>query len=100
VHKTPHALLSSIKKEPTIHHTPPCSPTSISTATSMMDKYHYNPNKSIVHVVNNVVNELPDFPAIARYIQNQAKCFVGSGLTEAQLFREFFGTSVRVVKLL
>jgi hypothetical protein len=54
----------------------------------------------MVHVVNNIVNKLPDFPAIARDIQNQAKCRVGSGLTEARLFRKFFGTSVRDVELL
>ncbi len=54
----------------------------------------------MVHVVNDVVNELPDFPAIARDIQNRAKRCVGSGSTEARLFLKFFGTSVRVIKLL
>jgi hypothetical protein len=66
----------------------------------MMDNNHYNPNKSMVHVVDDIVNKLPNFPAIARDIQNRAKRCVGSGLTEARLFREFFGTSVRVVELL
>ncbi len=66
----------------------------------MMDNDHYDPNESMVHVVDNVVNELPDFPAIARDIQNRAKRCIGSGLTEARLFCEFFGMSVRVVELL
>jgi hypothetical protein len=100
VHKTPHALLSPIKKEPTIHHIPPHPPSSISSATSMRDNDHYDPNESMVHIINDVVNKLPDFPAIPRDIQNQAKRCVGSGLTEARLFREFFGTSVRVIELL
>jgi hypothetical protein len=50
----------------------------------------------MVHVIDDVVNELPNFPAIVRDIQNRAKRCVGSGLTEARLFREFFGTNVRV----
>ncbi len=66
----------------------------------MMDNDHYDPNKSMVHVVNDVVNKLPDFPAIARDIQNQAKRCIGSRLMEARLFRKFFGISVRVVELL
>jgi hypothetical protein len=66
----------------------------------MMDNNHYNPNESMVHVVNDVVSKLPDFPAIARDIQNRVKCRVSSGLTEARLFRKFFGTSVRVAELL
>jgi hypothetical protein len=66
----------------------------------MTDNDHYNPNESMVHVVEDVVNELPNFLAIARDIQNRAKRRVGSGSTEARLFREFFGTSVRVVELL
>jgi hypothetical protein len=66
----------------------------------MMDNDHYDPNESMVHVINDVVNKLPDFPAIARDIQNRAKRCVGSGSTEARLFPEFFGTSVRAVELL
>jgi hypothetical protein len=66
----------------------------------MTDNDHYDPNESMVHVVNDIVNKLPDFPAIVRDIQNRAKRRVGSGSTEARLFREFFGTSVRVVELL
>jgi hypothetical protein len=66
----------------------------------MMDNDHYDPNESMVHVVDDVVNKLPDFPAIAWDIQNQAKRCVGSGLTEVRLFHEFFGMSVRVVELL
>jgi hypothetical protein len=54
----------------------------------------------MVHVVDDVVNKLPDFPVIARDIQNRAKCCAGSGSTEARLFREFFEMSVRVVELL
>jgi hypothetical protein len=54
----------------------------------------------MVDVVDDIVDELPDFPAIAREIQNRAKHRVGSGSTEAPLFREFFGTSVRIVEIL
>ncbi len=53
----------------------------------------------MVNVINDVVDELPDFPAIARDIQNRAKHRVGSGSTEAWLFRELFGTSVRIVEI-
>jgi hypothetical protein len=66
----------------------------------MTDNHHYDSNESMVHVVDDVVNELPDFPAIAQDIQNRAKRRISSGSTEARLFREFFGTSVRVVELL
>jgi hypothetical protein len=66
----------------------------------MTDNDHYDPNESMVHVVDDIVNELPNFPAIARDIQNRAKHRVGSGSTEARLFREFFGMSVRVIELL
>ncbi len=51
------------------------------------------------HDTDDAVNGLPDFLTIARDIQNRVKCHVGSGLTEARLFREFFGTSVMVVEL-
>jgi hypothetical protein len=44
--------------------------------------------------------ELPDFAEIARGIQNWAPCRAGSESTEARLFREFFGTGVRVVEIL
>ncbi len=44
--------------------------------------------------------ELPNFADIARNIQNRASCRVGWELKEARLFREFFGTSVRVVEIL
>jgi hypothetical protein len=66
----------------------------------MTDNDHYDPNKSMVHVVGNIVNEMPNFPAIARDIQNRAKRCIGSGSMEAWLLREFFGMSVRVVELL
>jgi hypothetical protein len=66
----------------------------------MTDNDHYDPNKSMVHIVDDVVNKLPNFLAIARDIQNRAKRCGGSGSAEARLFREFFGTSVRVVELL
>jgi hypothetical protein len=57
---------------------------------------HNGPNKA--HIIDDAVNGLPDFLAIARDIQNRAKRRVGSGLTEAQLFCKFFGTSVIVVE--
>jgi hypothetical protein len=44
--------------------------------------------------------ELPNFADIARNIQNQVSCHVGLELKEARLFREFFGTSMRVVEIL
>ena len=43
---------------------------------------------------------VPDFAGIARLIQNRASRRVGSDATEARRFREFFGTSVRVVGIL
>jgi hypothetical protein len=49
----------------------------------------YKPNK-----------ELLNFADIARNIQNRASRCVGSELKEARPFREFFGTSVRVVGIL
>jgi hypothetical protein len=60
----------------------------------------YDPNESMVNVVDDVVDELSNFPAIARDIQNRAKHRIGSGLTEARLFCVFFGTSVRIVEIL
>ena len=45
-------------------------------------------------------DELPDFAEIALDIQNWASHRVGSKATETRLFREFFGTSVRVVEIL
>jgi hypothetical protein len=44
--------------------------------------------------------ELPNFADIVWNIQNRASHCVGSELKEARLFREFFGTSVRVVGIL
>jgi hypothetical protein len=44
--------------------------------------------------------ELPDFVDIARDIQNRASRRIGSESTEARLFREFFGMSMRVVEIL
>jgi hypothetical protein len=43
---------------------------------------------------------LPDFKKIARDIQNRASGRVLSKETEARLFREFFGTSARIVNIL
>jgi hypothetical protein len=43
---------------------------------------------------------VPDFAGIARLIQNRASRRVGLDATEARRFREFFGTSVRVVGIL
>ncbi len=41
---------------------------------------------------------MPDFEALARDIQNRASRRVGAATTETGHFREFFGTSVIVVK--
>jgi hypothetical protein len=41
---------------------------------------------------------MPDFKALARDIQNRASRRVGTATTKAQHFREFFGTSVLVIK--
>ncbi len=60
----------------------------------------YDPNESMVNVVDDVVDKPPNFLAIARDIQNPAKHRVGSGSTEAWLFHKFFGTSVRIVEIL
>jgi hypothetical protein len=54
----------------------------------------------MVNVINNIVDKLPDFLAIARDIQNRAKHCVGSGSTEARLFCKFFGTSMLIVEIL
>jgi hypothetical protein len=78
---------------PLPHPTPPLYPSTMSlTPSKSSDESSINsigPNK-----------ELPDFTDIARDIQNRASCQVGSETTEARLFREFFGTSVRVVEIL
>jgi hypothetical protein len=42
-------------------------------------------------------DSVPDFEGIARDIQNRAPRRVGTSTTERRLFREFFGTSLRVV---
>jgi len=41
---------------------------------------------------------MPDFKALARDIQNRASRHVGAATMETRHFREFFGTSVLVVK--
>jgi hypothetical protein len=65
----------------------------------MTEDDHDGPNEA--HIIDDIVNEtLPDFLTIARNIQNRAKHRVGSGSPEARLFREFFGTSARVLELL
>lgn len=92
---TPHALLSPINIRNQQSTTSQSRPPSFIFTTDQ-----YDPNESMVNVVDDVVDELPDFPAIARDIQNRAKHRVGSGSTEARLFREFFGTSVRIVEIL
>jgi hypothetical protein len=56
-------------------------------------------NELSIHLIG-LNKELPDFADIARDIQNQASCCIGSEWTEAWLFHEFFGTSMRVVKIL
>jgi hypothetical protein len=55
-------------------------------------------NESINSIDPN--KELPKFADIARDIQNRASHCIGSELKEARLFREFFGTSVRVIDTL
>ena len=71
----------------------------VTSTANMTDNDHDSHNEA--HIIDDVVNEaLPDFLAIARNIQNRAKHRIGSGSMEARLFREFFGTSVRVVELI
>ena len=41
---------------------------------------------------------MPDFKALARDIQNRASHRVGAAMTEKRHFREFFGTSVLIIK--
>ena len=43
---------------------------------------------------------VPDFAGLARDIQNRASRGVGSDAAEARRFREFFGTTLRVVETL
>ncbi len=66
---------------------------------------NYNTNVAMVYNDESIDwikpnEELPNFADIARNIQNRASSHVGSELKEARLFREFFGMSVRVVKIL
>jgi hypothetical protein len=58
---------------------------SMRTSTHLAIRHVYKPQQ-------------PDFEALARDIQNQALRRVGTVTTEARHFREFFGTSVLVVK--
>jgi hypothetical protein len=74
-----------------------------SSSTTMTDKYNTNVamvynHKSIDSIKPN--KKLQNFVDIARNIQNQASCCVGSELKEARLLREFFGTSIRIVNIL
>jgi hypothetical protein len=69
----------------------------------MSDNYNTNiamvyDDKSIDSIKPN--EELPNSTDIARNIKNRVSCCVGLELKEARLFHEFFGTSVRVVKIL
>jgi hypothetical protein len=41
---------------------------------------------------------MPDFEALARDVQNRVPRRVGAATAEARHFREFFGTSVLIVK--
>ncbi len=56
-------------------------------------------DKSLIDLIG-LKDELPDFVEIARDIQNRASHRVGLEATKTRLFRKFFGTSVRVVKIL
>jgi hypothetical protein len=78
---------------PLPHPTPPLHPFTMSSTPS-----ESSDELSIDSIGPN--EELPDFADIARGIQNRVSCQVGSEATEARLFREFFGMSVRVVKIL
>jgi hypothetical protein len=44
--------------------------------------------------------ELPNFVDISKDIQIRASCCIGLEWAEARLFHEFFGTTIRVVKIL
>jgi hypothetical protein len=69
----------------------------------MTDNYNTNVtmvyNKEAIDSVN-PNEELPNFADINRNIQNWGSHHVGLELKEARLFREFFRTSVRVIKIL
>ncbi len=88
----PHTTTHNIDS-PLPHPTPPLHPSTMSlTPSKSSDKLSIDlidPNQ-----------ELPDFADIARGIQNRESCQVRSELTEARLFREFFGMSVRVIEIL
>jgi hypothetical protein len=77
--------------------------TALPSSTTMTDNYNTNftmvyNNESIDSIKPN--EELLNFADIAWNIQNRASCCVGLELKEARLFREFFGTSKRVVEIL
>ncbi len=78
---------------PLPHPTLPLHPSPMSSTPSKSS------GKSSINLIG-PNKELPDFAYIARGIQNWASRPVGSESTEAQLVHEFFGMSVRVVKIL
>jgi hypothetical protein len=73
--------------------TPPLHPSTMTLTPSDLS------NKSFINSIG-PNEELPNFADIAWDIQNWASCHIGSEFTEARLFREFFGTSMRVLKIL
>jgi hypothetical protein len=66
-----------------------------SSSTTITD--NYNTNVTMVDV-NKSINSIT--PNIAQDIQNWVPRRIGSESMETRLFREFFGTSVRVVEIL
>ncbi len=88
---------NNISQLPAQPFTPP------SSSTTMTD--NYNTNVAMVYNDESIDlikpnKELPNFADIARDIQNRVSRCVGSELKEAWLFRKFFGTSMRDVKIL
>ncbi len=71
----------------------------------MTDNYNINVamvyDDESINLINPIKpnEELPNFANITRNIQKRASCHVGSELKEARLFREFFGTSLRVIEI-
>ncbi len=76
---------------------PPCTPLLHPSAMTLTPSE--SSNKSSINSIG-PNEDLPKFADIARDIQNRASRCIGSESTEARLFREFFGTSVRVVEIL
>jgi hypothetical protein len=88
---------NNISQLPAQPFTPPSSSTTMTN--------NYNTNAAVVYDDESIDSikpneDLPNFADIAWNIQNWASCCIGLECKEAWLFRELFGTTVRVVEIL